>query len=80
MAGRRHHPRSRRRSFGPRGHAMAERSPRYPRPRDPWDALEQNAALEAADLEAEREMRDAQDAHERWLASEGADHLYGSGA
>ena len=55
MAGRRHHPRSRRRAFGPRGHAMGERAPRYPRPRDAWEAAELEALEQAADMEAARE-------------------------
>ena len=38
---------------------MSERSPRYPRPRDPWEAAELEALEQAAELEADREAADA---------------------
>jgi hypothetical protein len=34
---------------------MSERSPRYPRPRDAWEAAELEALEAAADMEAARE-------------------------
>jgi len=39
---------------------MSERSPRYPRPRDAWEAAELEALEQAAELEADREARDAE--------------------
>lgn len=68
MARRPHHHR-RRRSYGPRGHEHRERS------RD-WDLLEDAAAQEAAEHEADREAADAipiaytMVTHEDWVLTD----------